>query len=118
MRMALRLLALRCCSIFCYYYYSSSVSVFQLQRALDAFKPVQEWPSGSWLFVIIQVLSLFFRCNEPLMLLNLYENDPPAVGFEVLPDFVAMQVITMLVLSLCAARLLVTASSVCVFQMQ
>ena len=151
MRMALSWLPLRCCSflfIF-HYYYASSVSVFQLQQALDAFKPVQERPSGSCLFVTIQVLSLFFSCNEPLMrlnlykngplavgfllpykfslffscneplmCLNLYENDPPAVGFEVLPDFVAMQVITMLVLSLCAARLLVTASSVCVFQMQ
>ena len=62
MRMALRWLPLRCCSflfIF-HYYYASSVSVFQLQQALDAFKPVQEWPSGSWLFyVTIQILSVF-----------------------------------------------------------
>ena len=64
-------------------------------------------------FLLPYKFSLLFSCNEPLMCLNLYENDPPAVGFEVLPDFVAMQVITRLVLSLCAARLLVTASSVC-----
>lgn len=98
---------------FCYYYYTSSVSVFQLQWVLDASEPVQERPSGSCFFVTIHVLSVFFSCNKPLMRLNLHENGPLAVGFEVLPDFVAMQV-----LSLCAARLLVTASSVCVFQMQ
>ena len=68
-------------SFFCYYYYTSSVSVFQLQWALGAFEPVQEWPSGSCLFVTIQVLSLFFSCSEPLMRLNLYKNGPLAVGF-------------------------------------